>query len=253
MSMTETHPQPNAVLVVYEMTYMLENYDSFICRLGAHPNIGGCVFIRNTGLKTLLQGLILMLSLATPRLGWQIILNALCIHRSWKKRHDIFQKKKILLTNDINDPQVVSFIQENQFNFLIHSRTTTIFKKYLLDLFHYGGVNIHHGVLPGHRGLMCDFWSHLHQKPFGFSIHFMTAKIDDGPLLLVKELEKTNSYLLSANMSAIQEADACEKILNELKIKKELFAQPQDKKSVIYEKAPGLRHGYLMQIKGIKI
>ena len=253
MSMQETDPQPHALLVVYSMTYMLENYDSFICRIGAHPKLGGVIFIHNTGVKTLVQGLVLMLTLATPRLGFQIVKNWFFTKQSWARRNKIFQNKKILITKDIRAPEVALFIKSNQFNFLIHSRTTSFFKKQFLEHFKYGAINIHHGLLPKHRGLMCDFWAHLKQLPFGFSIHQMTAKIDDGPLLFRQELTKTKSYLQSAHLSAIQEAEACEKILDDLANKKGLNFQPQDQTETLYEKAPGLRHGYLLQLKGIKI
>ncbi len=253
MSIQETKPQPRAVLVVYEMTYMLENYDSFICGLGSHQSLDGVIFIKNTGLKTILQGLVLMLSLATPRLGWQILRNALFINHSWRRRQSALFDKKQLFVSTINDPKVISFIEENQINFLIHSRTTSIFRKNILDRLTYGAINVHHGILPRYRGLMCDFWAHFRKSSFGFSIHLMTSKIDDGPLLFVKEMQMTNSYLVSAQLSAIEEAIACRAILDELQANRSLKTNTQDKTDILYEKAPSIRHGYLIQTRGIKI
>ena len=251
MSIPERPAPLKTVLVVYSMTYMPTNYDSFICELGEDPRVFGAIFINNVSLKTFFQGLVLMISLAAPRLGLQIIINYLQIQKSWKRREKAFAEKKMLVTSSIHSKECIQFIQENEFNFLIHSRTVSIFKEKHFKLLPYGSINVHHGILPKYRGLMCDFWAHYYDLPFGFSIHLMTSQIDDGPVIFSEEITKTKNYLKSAYESSVREAKACTDVLNRLEENLFLKSENQLCSDYQYFKAPGLRHGYMIQFKGI--
>ncbi len=64
-----------------------------------------------------------------------------------------------------------------------------ILKEKLLSFPPRGCVNIHHAPLPKYKGMMPTFWQMFHgEKSVGVTVHFMSAKVDEGAALLQEQL-----------------------------------------------------------------
>ncbi len=246
------------VLVTSSLTFVPENYDRMVCEMAKHSDIVGLIVLDNKDLKIIFKALALILTFSAPRLGLTLLKNY--FGQSHQRRTEAYVGlgKKIWTLKNINSPEALKIISDEKIDLIINSRTRFIFKERLLKAAQIGCVNIHHGLLPAQRGLMCDFWAHLENEDYGFSIHQMTKKIDDGPILKVINFGKPkNNYLLSILAGSEVEAQACKDIITE--IKKNGFTQvvPNQSANQIvqpnYRKNPSLMIGYKLQLKGIKV
>lgn len=53
-----------------------------------------------------------------------------------------------------------------------------------------GFFNVHSAMLPANRGMLPSFWTLYHRNtPAGVTIHRMNSRLDDGPILIQKELD----------------------------------------------------------------
>lgn len=65
-----------------------------------------------------------------------------------------------------------------------------ILKEAFLGVPPLGCVNIHHAPLPRYKGMMPTFWQMFSgEKKVGVTVHYMTARVDEGAALLQEELE----------------------------------------------------------------
>lgn len=243
------------VLVTSAVTFVPHNYDDFVISMAASPQISGLIIIDNRSWKILLQALVLIMSAAAPRLGLQLLKNH--FGSSMKERQKAYRHahKQVWIIKNLNDDSSLNTLKEIQPDLILNARTRTFFRKNLLNIPKMGCLNIHHGLLPDQRGLMCDFWAHYFNTPAGFSIHKMTTKLDDGSILKVTEVpsDKTN-YLLSLKEGAQIEAQVAKELLETLE-KQGAIPEEENKatKTTIYRKNPGLLDFYRLRIRGIKI
>ena len=88
------------------------------------------------------------------------------------------------------------FVKENEIGILVNAGTPRILKDNLLKAPSIGVINCHPGMLPKFRGCTCVEWAIYHDKPVGNTVHFMTSKIDEGPILSKEEINflKSDSY-----------------------------------------------------------
>ncbi len=243
-----------SILVTSELTFVPENYDRMINSSLEHSAVIGLIIIKNKNFNFLLKALTMIFTLAAPRLGWNLLKNYLSPSNS--RRRQICDKlnKKIWFIENINSQKTVDILQQEQIDLLINARTRSIYKKAILDKPRLGCINIHHGLLPEQRGLMCDFWAHLENEDFGFSIHQMTAKIDDGPILWVEKINlKKESYLKSILKASETEALVLKKLVDQIAEKDSLPTLPITTENINYRKNPSLFDCYKLQIKGIRI
>ncbi len=243
------------LLVTSQVTFVPRNYDDLIISLAAHSEICGLVVIQNRSFDILLKSLLLILTLAAPRLGWQLLKNF--FFDSMQIRRAAFKEagKAFLTFDNINSPKALDKLKELDIDLILNARTRSIFKKELLSLPRLGCINIHHGLLPDQRGVMCDFWAHLDNQPSGFSIHEMTSTLDAGRILTVQEVstDKTD-YLESLQEGAKAEVQAVSKLLSEIFRKDQLEGLENIKTTQTrYRRNPRIRDFYLLQSKGIKI
>jgi methionyl-tRNA formyltransferase len=82
---------------------------------------------------------------------------------------------------------------------IISVAAPVIFKKDIIQLPKYGCINIHHAKLPKYRGMMPNFWQMYHdEKRVGMTIHEINPKIDDGRIILQKEVDIDQRETLNA-------------------------------------------------------
>src|SRR6185437_5654348 len=59
-----------------------------------------------------------------------------------------------------------------------------ILKQPILNVAPLGAINVHHAPLPRYKGMMPTFWQMFHnEKTVGVTVHYMSAKIDEGDAL----------------------------------------------------------------------
>ena len=63
-----------------------------------------------------------------------------------------------------------------------------VLKKETLNMAKVGWLNVHPGLLPEFRGLDPVLWSLFCEKPVGATLHFLTEAIDEGPVLMQRQL-----------------------------------------------------------------
>ena len=242
-------------VVTSAVTFVPDNYEDLVLPLAEDPNIEGLLIIENRSPDVLLKALLLILSLAGPRMGWHLLKNYRAGSWKRKKRHFESKNKKVLVFKDINAPECLSALDQIKPDLILNARTRSFFRKKLLQLPRLGCINVHHGLLPDQRGLMCDLWAHLENTPAGFSIHVMTPKLDDGAILSVTEVpsDKKN-YLSSIKDAARLEAQVASQLLANIQSTGKIVGQPNLKtEKTVYRSNPGLKEFYQLRLRGVKI
>lgn len=222
--------------------------------MARHPLVVGLLELENRDSSILLKGIAMAATLSAPRLGLTLVKNYLS--SSKKQRQAAFTKENKFYARlpSINSAEAVDLVTNNKIDLIVNARTRSIFKPEILKAPRLGCINIHHGLLPGQRGLMCDFWAHLENEPSGFSIHQMTSKIDDGPLLKVQEIKsEKKSYVHSLLLASEMEAKVCGKLLFEIQGSEQFKPLNANANNIKYRKNPSLIDGYRMQLKGIRV
>lgn len=242
-------------IVTSAVTFVPNNYEDLVLPLAQDPHIEGLLLLDNRGPDILLKALLLIFSLAGPRMGWHLFKNYFRSFSKKRIRHFTEAQKKVLIFKDINGPDCISTLQTVQPDLLLNARTRSYFRKEILALPRWGCINIHHGLLPDQRGLMCDLWAHLENTPAGFSIHVMTSKLDDGDILSVTEVpsDKKN-YLAAIQQSARLEAQVVPQVLAQISAAEKIEGRNNLKtEKTHYRKNPGLTDFYKLRFRGVKI
>ncbi len=169
------------LLVTSRVTFIPRNYDDLITGLADCPQIGGLLVLdnRDFSLKTRAAKLILC---GAARLGWNLLKNQ--SSQSARRRTAIYSAngKPTWTLKTVNSPAVIDLVRQNGFDMLLNARTRYIYKSAILNAPRLGCMNIHHGLLPEQRGVMCDLWALHEKRAAGFSIHLMTENVDAGAI-----------------------------------------------------------------------
>lgn len=91
---------------------------------------------------------------------------------------------------DPNESAFVSQIEARAPQVIVSVACPYILKAKLLQIPRAGCVNIHHAPLPRYKGMMPTFWQMYHgEKTLGVTVHYMAAKLDEGPVLLQAQVD----------------------------------------------------------------
>ena len=242
-------------IVTSALTFVPQNYNEMVLGMLEDRRIQGLIIIQNKEFSLLLKALALLLTGAAPRFGWQLLKNFFGSSAQTKIQSFQQQGKSVFVVQDIHDENFLRQLEEQKIDLLINARTRAFFKKKLLQLPRLGCVNIHHGLLPHQRGLMCDFWAHLLKTPFGFSIHQMTSKLDDGLILKVVEVKTDGkNYLNSIGEAARQEVKALRETLDHIESSNKVDGKKNEQGAeTVYRKNPGLADFYRLRFNGVQI
>jgi methionyl-tRNA formyltransferase len=95
----------------------------------------------------------------------------------------------VIYENRINSQDFLKAVKDINIDLIISVAAPVIFKKDIIQLPKYGCINIHHAKLPKYRGMMPNFWQRYNnEKSVGMTIHEINPKIDDGRIILQKEV-----------------------------------------------------------------
>jgi len=105
----------------------------------------------------------------------------------------------VMYDSQINSRPFLDKLRKMDLDLIISVAAPTIFKQDLIQLPKYGCINIHNGKLPKYRGMMPNFWQMYHdEKRLGITIHEINSKIDDGRIILQKEVDMDPSEPLDS-------------------------------------------------------
>lgn len=248
----------NTILITSAVTFVPNNYREVILPLAKNRHIHGIVVLDNRNIELIIKAFLLIFSFAAPRLGIQLLKNYFSPNIKVVSSEYIKNNKKFHLTKDLNAEDTLHFLSNLKIDLLVNARTRVFFKKTLRAIPSLGSINVHHGLLPFQRGLMCDFWALLNGSPKGYSIHKMTGKIDDGEVLCVEVVDDSrDDFLMATYLSSKKEKESLEQILNlvfekkSLEIDSHVVQHPEN--AIKYYTNPKIRDFYNLQSKGVKI
>jgi methionyl-tRNA formyltransferase len=88
-----------------------------------------------------------------------------------------------VITNS-NGKAFVQHVREVNPDLIISYSAPQIIKAELLGIPRFGVINVHGSLLPDYRGCFPSFWYiYNEEKLGGATVHYMSSKIDDGPIL----------------------------------------------------------------------
>ncbi len=94
----------------------------------------------------------------------------------------------------INSTDFKSLLQKYQPELLISISCPQVIGKAIRDRLPKGCINVHSAPLPRYRGLMPTFWVLRNgEKKTATTVHDLEAKLDDGDIILQREIEITDS------------------------------------------------------------
>lgn len=126
-----------------------------------------------------------------------------------------------------------------------------ILQKSVLEIPKLGGINVHPSLLPEYRGPNPIFWALFNEeKNTGVSIHRLSAKIDEGDVLLQKQIKISAQENLESLTAKI--ADAAAALLAHLLLTDgaaKIVARSQVPARASYQPRPNIRQMKLLRSK----
>ncbi len=93
------------------------------------------------------------------------------------------------VVGDMNSPESVKVLEEIKPDMIFVCTFSQILSRDVLRVPRCGCINIHAGLLPKYRGPASNFWVLFNkEKKTGVTFHYMTEGIDNGDIILQKEL-----------------------------------------------------------------
>lgn len=90
-----------------------------------------------------------------------------------------------LKTHNINGPEVIEFCKKLDPDLFVSALLLQMVKRKMLDLPSMGSINFHPALVQEHRGTFASFWALFNnRRNAGATVHWMTEKFDDGPVIL---------------------------------------------------------------------
>ena len=88
---------------------------------------------------------------------------------------------------DVNSDAFLKHLRDLKVELIVSISGTQFYKKPLRDQTPGGIINCHGALLPKYRGLMPSFWTLANgEQRGGVSVHFVDAKLDNGPIVVQK-------------------------------------------------------------------
>lgn len=103
--------------------------------------------------------------------------------------YSIASRAPFFFVADHNNSDTLEIIRESGAGFLVSAGTPRILKPPILMATPLGVLNCHPGLLPEFRGCSCVEWAIYLDKPVGVTVHRMSEGIDEGPILLKRQLD----------------------------------------------------------------
>jgi methionyl-tRNA formyltransferase len=113
----------------------------------------------------------------------------------------LFRRYKIPVTHeaDMNASSFLDAVEKLHVDVIVSVAAPVIFRESLIRLAKKGCINIHNGKLPKYRGMLPNFWQMYYgEKTAGITVHEINPKIDDGRIILQREVDILPSETLDS-------------------------------------------------------
>ena len=100
------------------------------------------------------------------------------------------QKEEVNVLEVIGSREGLEKIKELRPELVVSSGYEHIVPKEIIEVPDKGIVNLHPSYLPHNRGAHPYIWPLIDGSPAGVSVHFMNEKLDEGPLIARRKVEK---------------------------------------------------------------
>jgi methionyl-tRNA formyltransferase len=232
-----------ALLVTSRMTFVPRNYDDLVIGMASCPQIAGLLVLDNASVALALRATALLFT-GAPRIGGTLLAGHFGPSRRRRVRAYAQAGKPVFSAHSINTPEVAELVRREQIDVLVNARTREIYRKRILQAPRLGCINVHHGLLPEQRGVMCDLWALLERRPAGFSIHVMERAIDAGRILRRVRVSdgRDRDYLDYLARSARREAEVLAELLARIDSDHVVAGRPNAaRKGVTVRREPSVR------------
>jgi len=233
------------LLVISRLTFVPSNYFLFLRevldRAGEH--VAGLALQDNVNARQL-AAIARLYQIGAPRLATAMLGNTLAL--LGRRREGLFAKRglPVLRFPSANSEAMIAWVKEHGIDLIVNARTRDIYRTPILKAPRLGCINVHHGLLPEERGLNCDLFALAEDRPAGFSIHVMTEKIDDGPILVKRVVAEPGEkdYLGYVKRASRVEGEALGELLLDIARRDALpKGEPNTTASPLYRKLRGTR------------
>jgi hypothetical protein len=244
-----------ALLATSRVTFVPENYDGFVLAMAAVPQVAGLLVLDNAGWSVRGKALAAVAQ-GARRLGWTLFRNSFWAASEHRRRERFeAEGKGFWVCPSINHPDALRVLREGAFDLVVNARTRFIYKEEALRAARLGCINVHHGLLPEQRGVMCDLWALSQGAPAGFSVHRMTPKIDDGEILRAVPVSRGElDFQRHLAASARREAEVLAEILAEIEGTDRLDGVPNEKSAETrYRRNPTWAEVRRMRAMGLRL
>lgn len=103
----------------------------------------------------------------------------------------LFTKQSIPFYKErnVNSPSFIEYWKIKRPDVIVSVAAPVKFNKTLLQFPTWGCINIHHARLPFYKGMMPNFWQMYYgESKLGITVHKMNEKIDEGGIILQKDV-----------------------------------------------------------------
>ncbi len=88
----------------------------------------------------------------------------------------------------------ISKLKKYIIDLIVINNIKTILSKEIIEISHFGGINLHSSLLPAYKGRAPINWAMINDEKFtGITIHYIDDTIDGGNILLQKKIKIKNS------------------------------------------------------------
>ena len=89
---------------------------------------------------------------------------------------------------NVNEASFIDLLKQRGIDIVILAWWPTIVKTAALSAVNIGWINHHNSLLPHNRGKHPYYWSIVENRPYGVTLHLIDENIDEGQILIQKEL-----------------------------------------------------------------
>ena len=207
------------LLVTSDVTYIPRNYadvfETLLDRVGEH--IAGLVELRELSWSLINRTAGLYVT-GCPGLARALTGNMLGL--PLRRRENLFRARNLPVKRaaTMNSPAMCDWVRELYIDLIVNLRTRCIYKKPILEEPRLGCINVHHGLLPEHRGTLCDLFALSENRPAGFTIHQMNERVDAGCILAKQTVSKPGekNYLAYLARTGQAEGQALARLIHQI-------------------------------------
>jgi methionyl-tRNA formyltransferase len=99
--------------------------------------------------------------------------------------------ENVFYSDHLYEDETLSALKKIDLDLIILAWWPYIIKSAALGIPRLGCLNFHPSYLPYNRGKHYNFWAIVEESPFGVSLHWITAGIDDGDIAFQRRIETT--------------------------------------------------------------